>query len=135
MQMTAAMREWIGRRVIAQFDSMRDANGHLPPPWKVFPSYPPTSMGWRMGTGETYMAYWQCVLAELSDDARADYRRKHRAPLYWYWIYWNLESPLIAICVMITALLTFIPRIFLHMLYRTMNGSGVTIPAGPPDVG
>ena len=128
MPLTSAMRDWIGVQEIARFDKMRDADNDLPAPWRVFPSYRPTSMGWRMGVGEAYMAYWNINYEDLRTNAKQKYRRKYRAPMYWYWAYWNLESPIIAILVAITGLLTWIPRIPLHLIYQICACPRVQIP-------
>lgn len=32
--------------------------GEIPPPWVLFPTYTRYTIGWRMGTGETYMGCW-----------------------------------------------------------------------------
>lgn len=131
--MPPAMRDWLGPREIARFDSMRDANGDLPPPWRVFPEYPPTSMGWRMGGGETYMSYWHCIYDDLSDADKKRYRRKHPRPLYWFWFYWNLESVPVAIILIPISLLTFPLRVFLHWGHRLFGPERIGIPSLPED--
>ncbi len=122
------MGNWFSPENIIRFDKMRNVDDDLPPPWRVFPSYRPTSMGRRMGVGETYMAYWRFNQANLDENAKRNYRRKYRAPLYWYWAYWNLESPAIAIFVALTGLLTWLPRIVLHLFYLKLTRQRIEIP-------
>ena len=85
-------------------------------------------MGWRMGIGETYMAYWHGTYQDLDAENKQNYHQKYRAPLYWYWAYWNLESPFVAIVVAISALLTWVPRILLHWMYRLWAAPRIGIP-------
>ncbi|MCK0142550.1 hypothetical protein [Aliiroseovarius sp. F20344] len=45
----------------------------LAPPWLEFPDYSRTSMGWRMGGGEDYMAYFREWFLSLSEKDRQAY--------------------------------------------------------------
>ena len=122
------MDDFIGPENRAAFDSIRDADGDLPPPWHVFPHYRPTSMGWRMGTGEVYMCYWHQTLNQLPPESRRAYRRKFPAPMYWFWAHYNLESVPVSIFVAIFGLLTWPVRFFLHILYRTCFAPRLKLP-------
>ena len=45
----------------------------LAPPWQEFPDYSRTSMGWRMGAGETYLDYFREWFLSLSEKDREAY--------------------------------------------------------------
>lgn len=52
------------------------------PPWIAFPLYPLGTMGWRMGTGETYKAKWNEYMGSLTEEERSAYNRRFPMPLY-----------------------------------------------------
>lgn len=80
-----------------RLDAERDANGELPPPWARYPTYERYTIGWRMGSGETYLGLLRLFLKELGDDhdARLAYLRRHPpAPFSWSdWIGSFLATP------------------------------------------
>ena len=123
-----SLDEFVGAEALASFESIRDDSGRLPPPWQVFPEYRPTSMGWRMGTGECYLLYWQREFDGLDQGAQKAYRRSFRAPLYWFWFYLNLEPIPIAILVAITGLITWPLRFVLHLIYRIFKAPDFRLP-------
>ncbi|TQV65946.1 hypothetical protein [Aliiroseovarius halocynthiae] len=59
----------------------------LAPPWTEFPNYSPTSMGWRMGAGETYLDYFRDWFSTLSEEDRQTYITTVSIPEEWVaWI-------------------------------------------------
>ncbi len=64
----------------------RDEAGDLAPPWAVFPGYTRVTIGWRMGSGETWLGAWyQWIEGQPTEAAwRRAYLRRHRpAPHTW----------------------------------------------------
>ncbi|WP_133484936.1 hypothetical protein [Aliiroseovarius marinus] len=55
----------------------------LTPPWEMFPDYARTSMGWRMGSGETFMDYFREWFLSLPLDERQDYINSTTIPDEW----------------------------------------------------
>ena len=58
----------------------------MPPPWEVFPTLERTSIGWRMGSGESYIHEWWDWIESLPEDesTRIAYLRRYRpAPMSW----------------------------------------------------
>ena len=67
------------------------------PLWLVFPTYSATSLGWRMGMGESYEFCYNKMLNCMDDEARQAYMQKFPAPAYmklrcYYWLYQKWES-------------------------------------------
>ncbi len=62
-----------------------DERGDLKPPWAQFPLYERGTIGWRMGTGETWLMAWWPFVRELGDRAaRLAYLKRHpAAPQSW----------------------------------------------------
>lgn len=63
-----------------------DANGDIPPPWARYPEIPFGSIGWRMGSGESWLMLWWRWLEDQPADreSRRDYLRRHPpAPRPW----------------------------------------------------
>lgn len=71
----------------------------MKPPWQAFPTYERYSIGWRMGSGESYlMEYWK-FLDELPEDraSRLEYLRSWRpAPFIWADTVHNILHPELA---------------------------------------
>jgi len=69
-------------------DRFRDPQGELPPPWAVFPDYEHGTIGWRMGTGESYLGWWWEFLAtQVGPEPahRLAYLQRHPpAPVTWW---------------------------------------------------
>ena len=69
-------------------DRFRDPQGELPPPWAVFPEYEHGTIGWRMGTGESYLGWWWDFLRHSVGSAPAQrlaYLKRHApAPVTWW---------------------------------------------------
>lgn len=55
----------------------------LAPPWQEFPDYARTSMGWRMGAGETYLNYFRDWFSTLSEEDRQTYITATPIPDEW----------------------------------------------------
>lgn len=53
------------------------------PPWLEIPEYARTSMGWRMGGGETYMDAFRQWFSNLDEDGRKAYARLYSEPEGW----------------------------------------------------
>ncbi|MFK8001587.1 MAG: hypothetical protein AB8H86_18470 [Polyangiales bacterium] len=47
--------------------------GKLPPPWVVFPDFPPGAVAWRMGGGEDYLTLFWGWLVALERQPRQRY--------------------------------------------------------------
>lgn len=58
---------------------------HIPlPPFIVFPTYTPVTMGWRMGYGEDYAYIWtEAVKALNKPDGLEEYCLKYDYPVWW----------------------------------------------------
>lgn len=52
------------------------------PLWIVFPHYPATTLGWRMGLGEAYQEVFYHMMKSKDQQARAAYKIKYPAPPY-----------------------------------------------------
>lgn len=67
--------------------TMQDSLDALPrplaPPWQVFPDHARTSMGWRMGAGETYLDYFRDLFSTLSAEDRQAYISATPIPDEW----------------------------------------------------
>ena len=68
-----------------------DARGDLAPPWEEFPNYERYTIGWRMGTGESWLGFLSIFFEQLPEDfdTRLAYLRRHaKAPYTWSnWAY------------------------------------------------
>lgn len=68
-----------------------DARGDLAPPWEEFPHYERYTIGWRMGSGESWLGFFSVFLDQLPQDfeTRLAYLRRHaKAPYTWSsWAY------------------------------------------------
>jgi hypothetical protein len=63
-----------------------DANGDLAPPWEQFPNYERYTIGWRMGSGESWLGMWGVFLEDFDPafEARLAYLKRHPpAPINW----------------------------------------------------
>lgn len=58
---------------------------HIPlPPFIVFPTYTPVTMGWRMGFGEDYVYIWTEAIRSLSKpDELEAYCSQYDYPMWW----------------------------------------------------
>ena len=57
---------------------------HVPlPPFIVFPMYTPTTVGWRMGAGESYSEIWHQMVKPLSETEKKEYCGKYDYPAWW----------------------------------------------------
>ena len=64
--------------------SQNNKLNHIPlPPFIVFPMYSPTTIGWRMGTGEGYEADWMKRIKALSDEELSEYCSQYDYPMWW----------------------------------------------------
>lgn len=52
------------------------------PLWIVFPHYPATTLGWRMGAGEEYEEVYYRMMKSKDQQARTAYKAKYPAPPY-----------------------------------------------------
>ncbi len=52
------------------------------PLWIVFPHYPATTLGWRMGAGEAYEEVYYRMMKSKDQQARTAYKVKYPAPPY-----------------------------------------------------
>jgi hypothetical protein len=63
-----------------------DPQGDLAPPWEEFPQYERHTIGWRMGSGESWLGFFGLFLEKLPTDfdTRLAYLRRHaKAPYTW----------------------------------------------------
>lgn len=60
-----------------------DPDGEPYPPWLKYPNLPRTSMGWRMGEGESYAEEFEGWLARQPEEVLQNYQVKYPAPLEW----------------------------------------------------
>lgn len=56
------------------------AKGFLLPLWLAYPEFTSVTIGWRMGSGESYKYRWHYWYRGLSDDQRAEYKAKFPPP-------------------------------------------------------
>ena len=54
--------------------------GFLLPLWAAFPTYNSVTCGWRQGYGEPYKYRWHSFYRGLTEDEKAEYRRKYPPP-------------------------------------------------------
>ncbi len=68
-----------------------DARGDIAPPWEEFPQYERYTIGWRMGSGESWLGFCGLFLERLPADfdSRLAYLQRHaKAPHTWSdWVY------------------------------------------------
>lgn len=71
--------------------------GEIPPPWVFKPTGHPYQIGWRMGSGEsflmTYWEWWEEVSMEKAEMIQY-FKRYHPPPRWLGWVcevIWNLE--------------------------------------------
>jgi hypothetical protein len=68
-----------------------DAVGDLAPPWEEFPTYERHTIGWRMGSGESWLGFFDLFSESLPKDfeTRLAYLQRHaKAPHTWSdWVY------------------------------------------------
>lgn len=59
--------------------------GTVPPPWVVLPTAHPSSIGWRMGYGESFMELWWnwWNAQEWNEDKQIAYFRQFKPPYAW----------------------------------------------------
>ena len=61
-----------------------DQMDHIPlPPFIVFPVYTSTTLGWRMGRGETYQHFWYKIKETHSPEEVKEYCQKYDYPSWW----------------------------------------------------
>ncbi|MEM1417730.1 MAG: hypothetical protein AAGH15_22720 [Myxococcota bacterium] len=82
-------------------EDVLDANGDVMPPWAKFPTIARYSIGWRMGAGEGWMAFFHVFQRDrlgTSVDARKAFLRRHPpAPHTWAnWVLHLLERDKLA---------------------------------------
>lgn len=56
-------------------------------PWKKYPNLWPSSKQWKVGPAADYLQEWLTFYKELDADKKHSYRKKHKAPFYWFEIY------------------------------------------------
>jgi hypothetical protein len=67
--------------------------GELEAPWARFP-IPATSIGWRMGPGESWRGLWSLWMEQMTvEDRRSYLRRQPPAPYDWAWALGALLFP------------------------------------------
>ena len=71
-----------------EFDDARN----VLPPWKAFPDYARSSMGWRMGGSEDYWIKFAKWYHTLNHSSRSVYRKAYQAPIGWEDYYEMIES-------------------------------------------
>jgi len=64
----------------------------LSPPWVMFPEIPRSSIGWRMGGGETYLAYFGDRYRAMPSMERLEYRATYPEPEEWQGFYQITED-------------------------------------------
>jgi hypothetical protein len=64
----------------------------LMPPWLMIPELARSSMGLRMGSGETYMVYFGERYHSMSDVERQAYQTTHPEPEGWQGFYQTRED-------------------------------------------
>lgn len=110
-----------------RLDKIRDSDHHMPPPWLVFPEYSPSTIGWRMGVGESYMMKWRLEYDKFGSEEKKKYKKKYPAPLYWFYFYWP-ENIFLLILMLPLALLTFPFRLLIQSLYKILwSSTGKTV--------
>src|SRR5262245_26992493 len=58
-----------------------DPKAFLLPLWAAYPTYTSVTMGWRQSYGEQYKYAWHSFYRGLSEEAKAEYRRKYPPPI------------------------------------------------------
>lgn len=69
-----------------------DGHGDLAPPWEAFPDYERYTIGWRMGSGESWLGFMNVFLDKhlpTDFDTRLAYLKRHaKAPYSWSdWVF------------------------------------------------
>ena len=72
-----------GQPLWSPYVSATDKDGDPYPPWLKYPNLPRTSMGWRMGEGESYVEEFHGWLARQPTDMIQVYQAKYPAPHEW----------------------------------------------------
>jgi len=57
------------------------------PPWKAFPEIQPSSIGWRMGSGEAYLLEFEAWFACQQDPFRKRFSEQYPEPAEWRGFY------------------------------------------------
>ena len=57
-----------------------DPKAFLLPLWAAYPTYHSVTMGWRQSYGEQHKYRWHSFYRGLSEEAKAEYRRKYPPP-------------------------------------------------------
>jgi hypothetical protein len=60
-----------------------DSEGIMHPPWAKYPNLPRSSMGWRMGAGESYLESFDTWWSQQSSPVRLAARAKYPEPQEW----------------------------------------------------
>ncbi|MGF1578164.1 MAG: hypothetical protein ACFCD0_02245 [Gemmataceae bacterium] len=77
-------------------DPLASHHEELAPPWAAFPTYERFTIGWRMGSGESYLGDWWKFIKGFPKDyeSRLSYLRRHPpAPLNWCSMVLNVLEP------------------------------------------
>lgn len=82
-----------------------EAQGEMRPPWAMFPHLNPYSIGFRMGSGESYAAafwdWWRAVSPRMSEKDRLAYVRRWPGRAQWGGVMiamiWNVDQGLLDI--------------------------------------
>jgi hypothetical protein len=74
---------------IEHLDEQLDAHGDITPPWAKFPDYERHTIGWRMGSGESWLCFLSVFLKRMGSDpqVREAYLRRH-PPAPYTWASW-----------------------------------------------
>lgn len=64
----------------------------MKPPWIEYPDYSMGCMGWRMGSGEDYIADWIKWYKGSTSQEREEYRNKYPPPARWKGFYRSFPS-------------------------------------------
>lgn len=74
---------------LEHLDEQLDAHGDIAPPWAKFPDYERYTIGWRMGSGESWLCFVSVFLDRMGDQpgVREAYLRRH-PPAPYTWANW-----------------------------------------------
>jgi hypothetical protein len=66
----------------------------MKPPWKAYPHFERSDLGWRMGGGEDYLAKFEEWFSQLTPDEMTEFAKNHTEPETWLGFYLQFGVPM-----------------------------------------
>jgi len=63
-------------------------------PWDEYPHYDRSDLGWRMGSGEDYLAKFETWFSGQTPNERAEFAESHSEPESWLGYYTQWDVPM-----------------------------------------